>query len=360
MTSLEEKILNIKSELDYESGATPLYAQIANLIKLIIRYGVHEGGEKLPSERVMAEYFEVSRVTVRKTLEELMNENCVCKIRGKGVFVSETYKPKLPKLHVGFLFIKDCVFEYHPMNIRYFEGIDSVLKKYDYSSEIITTESCVDPESFRDMIAGKKINAVISFIAEKNINQKVGEVLSDMPLVSRMSENKTGFVDYEKVIREMFEYVYSQGHRHIAYNFAIPGMESTDIMLSEYRRLCNKYSLVPYEFECENYTMEEGRRIIGEIKKQKEITAVLAADDFVSQGMLRGLYDMNMSCPEDMSIVGIGDYDFADYLVPPLTTVKIPYYEIGVRLARALINKTVYEDAKTQFVERDSVQKLLL
>jgi LacI family transcriptional regulator len=45
-----------------------------------------------------------------------------------------------------------------------------------------------------------------------------------------------------------------------------------------------------------------------------------------------------MRCPEDISIVGYNDIPFSDKFSPPLTTVHIPHYRIGVKAADLLLD----------------------
>ncbi len=70
----------------------PLYYQLAKLLKNQIRTGELKPGEALPSETELAEKFEISRMTVRKAIGELIAQGMVYPIQGKGTFVS---KPKL-------------------------------------------------------------------------------------------------------------------------------------------------------------------------------------------------------------------------------------------------------------------------
>lgn len=56
--------------------------------------------EKLPSERGLCEMFDVSRITVRQTLQELEREGYIYKLHGKGTFVaSKSYNQNLVKLY---------------------------------------------------------------------------------------------------------------------------------------------------------------------------------------------------------------------------------------------------------------------
>ena len=67
-------------------------------------------------------------------------------------------------------------------------------------------------------------------------------------------------------------------------------------------------------------------------------TAVVAADDVMAMGALRAAKDRGVSVPGDVALVGVNDDPISAYLQPPLTTVRIPVFELGATAARALID----------------------
>jgi GntR family transcriptional regulator len=66
----------------------PLYAQLAEILKNQILSRRWEPGFKLPSERELCEQYNVSRITVRKALNDLAVQNLIHSVPGKGNFVS--------------------------------------------------------------------------------------------------------------------------------------------------------------------------------------------------------------------------------------------------------------------------------
>jgi DNA-binding LacI/PurR family transcriptional regulator len=58
-------------------------------------------------------------------------------------------------------------------------------------------------------------------------------------------------------------------------------------------------------------------------------TAVLAASDTLAIGAMAAARDLGIDIPGDVSIAGFDDIDIAAYCNPPLTTVRVPAYEIG-------------------------------
>ena len=66
----------------------PLYYQLMDIIIKKINNGELKEHDKLPSERELCEQYNVSRTTVRQTMQELEKENLIYKQHGKGSFVS--------------------------------------------------------------------------------------------------------------------------------------------------------------------------------------------------------------------------------------------------------------------------------
>ena len=66
----------------------PLYVQIKDYIRLNIQNGVYTVNERIPSERQLAEQFDVNRLTVSKALNELAQEGLVYSQVGKGTYVA--------------------------------------------------------------------------------------------------------------------------------------------------------------------------------------------------------------------------------------------------------------------------------
>lgn len=65
-------------------------------------------------------------------------------------------------------------------------------------------------------------------------------------------------------------------------------------------------------------------------------TAVICFNDAAAVGVLRGLRQAGVEVPEQMSVIGYDDMQFAAELSPPLTTVRQPRYELG-RAAAELV-----------------------
>lgn len=64
---------------------------------------------------------------------------------------------------------------------------------------------------------------------------------------------------------------------------------------------------------------------------------VLAANDPKAIGAIRAIQEFGLRVPQDISVMGIDNSDFAELIAPPLTTISQPFYEMGVEACRRLI-----------------------
>ncbi|MEU0971051.1 LacI family DNA-binding transcriptional regulator [Streptomyces sp. NPDC005917] len=82
-----------------------------------------------------------------------------------------------------------------------------------------------------------------------------------------------------------------------------------------------------------DFTRDSGHRLMRQALAQKlEFSAVVAATDMVAAGALTALHAAGLDVPGDVSVTGYDDIPFARDLHPALTTVHVPYEELG-RLA---------------------------
>ena len=66
----------------------PLYLKIYNDLLAGIKNGTYASGSRLPSEKELSSNYDVSRITSKKALEMLAEQNMITRMPGKGSYVS--------------------------------------------------------------------------------------------------------------------------------------------------------------------------------------------------------------------------------------------------------------------------------
>jgi len=117
----------------------PLYFQLARVLQRFIRETGISPGEQFPSEEAIGACFGVSRPTVNKAIQELLNQGWVRRIRGKGTFVEEDPRVQLRMLSDSM----SPVEQFPPGAVSY----DLVDRQILGASRDIARELCVEPET---------------------------------------------------------------------------------------------------------------------------------------------------------------------------------------------------------------------
>ncbi len=109
-----------------KNSPIPLYFQLKAQLLELLKEGVFQPGDKLPTEAEFCELLDISRPTVRQAFLELINEGYINRMKAKGTFVSQ------PKIE-GFFFQKLSSFD-EEMRSLHLTPSTSVL-----TSEVIAT-----------------------------------------------------------------------------------------------------------------------------------------------------------------------------------------------------------------------------
>jgi len=88
-----------------QDDKTPLYIQLKESIRSSILNGTLKYGDKISTELELSEIYNISRITVRNAILELVEEGYLVKKQGKGTFVS---KRKIERKIVHFLSFSDA------------------------------------------------------------------------------------------------------------------------------------------------------------------------------------------------------------------------------------------------------------
>ena len=82
-----------------------------------------------------------------------------------------------------------------------------------------------------------------------------------------------------------------------------------------------------------------GHRAMADLLERGPIDAVFVASDVVAFGAIAAIREAGLRVPQDISVVGFDDIALAAYFDPPLTTVHLPAYDLGVAAGTVLLDR---------------------
>jgi LacI family transcriptional regulator len=168
--------------------------------------------------------------------------------------------------------------------------------------------------------------------------------------------------DNRRAVAEMVAYLAERGHRRIGYITGPPELEVSRVRLAGFNEAISELRLVsaPEYIANGKFTITGGAAAMAELLERADATAILAANDLMAIGATRQLVASGINVPNDVSVAGFDDIAIAEYGPVPLTTMRVPTYEIGrqgASLVLAALGDGDPADARLtgEIIERDSV-----
>jgi LacI family transcriptional regulator len=228
-------------------------------------------------------------------------------------------------------------------------GVEDVLSQAGYSAWIVNTDNdekreAAVVESLRDRNVDGFIFATATL--RHPIAERIAAESTPVILVNRRMEDTdipSVTPDDAAGVAMAMRHLVELGHRSIVH-LAGPQTLSTGVnRLRAYHHALADHGL-PSAPErvvvCDAFTEDAGAKAVNQLLDTGvEFTAVLAGNDLLAVGCYDAFEEHGLSCPDDISVVGFNDTRFMDKLRPPLTTVRIPHYEIGAEAARLLLEE---------------------
>jgi LacI family transcriptional regulator len=137
------------------------------------------------------------------------------------------------------------------------------------------------------------------------------------------------------------------GHRRIGY---INGMEDwieAQNRLAGYRDILMEHGLPVDEalIKHGDWGVDSGYEAARELLALRERpTAIFAANDIMALGAIYAIQKAGLEVPADVAVIGYDDRDFAAWVRPALTTVRMPSYEMGQAAALLLLKQIAGEE----------------
>lgn len=217
-----------------------------------------------------------------------------------------------------------------------------------------------------DYLAAQAVDGMIAIAAQVEAAAAVSALPSDLPVVAvqggEAGERPVVAVDQVRGAGLATQHLLDLGHRTV-WHVAGP----VDWLEAEGRKRGWQTTLEAAGVEVPPVVAgdwspragyEAGRRIAAEARAGRA-TAVFVSNDQMALGLLRALQEASIRVPQDVSIAGFDDIPEAEFLTPPLTTVRQDFAEVG-RKSIALLLDLIETGPQTADAERIVVAPTLI
>ena len=209
-------------------------------------------------------------------------------------------------------------------------------------------------EYFSGILNGFKEKAEVQELLQSNIPiVTVDYVYHNCTVVS--SNNVKG-------MNELVRYIYSKGHRKIAYIYGEKHSAVTRDRLTSFFQTMESFNLnVPDDYLKEGEYLDT--RLVA--KATRELlnlpdppTCILYPDDTALIGGINVIDEMGLKVPDDISIAGFDGTKVSQMMSPKITTIRQNTRKIGEEAVKRLVQRI--EQPKTTLVERVIINGELL
>jgi LacI family transcriptional regulator, galactose operon repressor len=321
----------------------------------VARKGTRKSVDKTPDIRAVAALAKVSIATVSRTIN---GSPVVSERLSKRVWQAIEHLNYFPNSHARTLvsgrsrlfgiIVENITNPFFPELIQSFEEV-AVAHGY----EILVSSSNSDPAVLttcvRRMLERKVEGvAVLTFGEEEPVLDQLA--YRDIPIVLaefKLNDPKasTILLDYSTGIHEGINHLVQLGHTKIGYLAGPHKLHSAVTRENDFLAAMRAVDLPiqkKWIVECD-HTLKGGVVGFGKLQSlDSRPTALLCSNDMTAIGVLRAAYMQGLRVPHDLSVIGLDDIDFAEFTLPPLTTI---------RLSRADLARAAFEALRQQAEE---------
>jgi LacI family transcriptional regulator len=267
----------------------------------------------------------------------------------------------------------------NPFIISLLRGIEYESRLRDYMSLVAETHD--DPAHLRSVVTRllrNRVDALILSAVQLDDEKFVEEIERQVPVV--LGVRGFGAADngddprHLEVLQDDFfgagmalNHLAALGHRRIA---QLPGPQKISSYVGRSRGYLAAVRAQPEVHDVSTgaraleATIAEGWRLTTELLRRPSAlrpTAIFAHNDLMAVGAIDALRASGLRCPEDISVVGYNDAPLIDHIDPPLTTIRLPTFELGRHAAQLAFSALDGEQPRRarvmlgpEFVERKS------
>ena len=234
----------------------------------------------------------------------------------------------------------------NPFYLEVFKGVERVARQAGYSVLMANTESDKEREiEYFEMLSDGLADGMILMTGAvpKSVRQRKsahGHVVVALEMVEDFTVPQI-LIDNEAAAVKAVEHLIGLGHTRIAH---IAGPIPEGMSIRRQKGYCMAMQAagleIPSNYMCRgDFSLQSGEWCAQALlKSERRPTAIFAANDEMAFGVIRQAYQLGLSVPADLSVIGFDNIAFSEAFLPSLTTISQPRLDIGERAMSVLLD----------------------
>ncbi|WP_113930606.1 LacI family DNA-binding transcriptional regulator [Bacillus sp. P14.5] len=260
--------------------------------------------------------------------------NAIKQLGYKPNSVARSLSQKTSKM-ICFL-IPDITNPFFPQLVR---AVEDVMYPAGYSTILFNSDEQLEHEL--EYIEGMTSKYIDGFIIVSNTLKWEHLSALNVPVVAldRFIDDRipSVAVDNYEGARKALEYMIERGCRNIAHLEGPRHVITSGERKRAYQDVMKENNL-PITLQQGHYELEKGMVSTMELlESNRSIDAIFAGNDVMAIGALKAAGKLGIKVPEEVSIMGFDGMEWGTTVLPELTTMQQPIYEIGKKAAEMLL-----------------------
>ncbi|MBO0776297.1 MAG: LacI family DNA-binding transcriptional regulator [Actinobacteria bacterium] len=192
-----------------------------------------------------------------------------------------------------------------------------------------------------ERLLGQGVEGIIVIAPKTSAVSALSRVPGGVPLVAvgcgTHAPLTSAAVDNAAGAAQATRYLLDLGHRTVHHVAGPASWLDAQERVAGWRRALREAQVPEPEPVAGDWSSASGYEIGHRITADPGVTAVLCGNDHMALGLLRALAEQGRRVPEDISVVGFDDIPESAYFLPPLTTIRQDFGELGRRALGVLV-----------------------
>ncbi|MDR3709420.1 MAG: GntR family transcriptional regulator [Capsulimonadaceae bacterium] len=350
--------------------AEPKYQSIRDALERAIVTGEYEAGHQLPAEQDIARNFNVSLMTARRAVSDLVSADILERRARKGTFVRRRTQDRLTKPTVSI--INDLYDS--PFHVEIVRHFVAAVEREGWHANVIRLGPDEQDPAVRalergdyamlsvDVKDGSSLWHAIRGASKRLVS--LGQDLSSIGIASVLTKA-------EDNMKLAYARLHDAGHRQIAIVGQFPDDENSPAGVVKWQKTFSdavatfgsKLRLVRVPSPRWQSPTQKAYKVLRDfLPDNPDITALISWGDELTIGVLAACRAVDRPCPTHVSVVAFGDSPLLEHAVPAVTAIDASYppqIDIAIDILKANqageYTGRLLTVAKASIVERESV-----